>query len=397
MPNEQISDVDEFDALVKGEAAIVPASSALARPGAERVLVRKTEHLEAWARDDTYPGISEKPVSEDQAKALCDPVTDDEVDIKPDGFGAVYLGHHGYRRRLNKAFRPGGWALRRLTPYTFDKDRQIAYAEFALYGEGRYLGSATGEQRIPENNNEMSHGDIIEGLKSNALMRCCKDLGVAMECWDLKWTNDFRRRLCVKVWVKPNAQGQAKMRWRRLDADPFFGETGLVNDSPNREAYEAKRKSAVEKVKDDQFAGVSEELRASIEKGFEIMGLTPGQRTAKINEFLGNVEPSHRDVAAQKMYDWLKQEYAKKKADASAAKAAPDNGKAARPSASAKSDAPRSEAPSGGLGASDPNAADSDHSSPAAPTAPKPSASSSAGPVGGQKNGALSTPKQDLF
>src|SRR3990172_13139379 len=109
---------DEFDALVSqakdsSSTALVPT---LVAPGPLGVTRREfDDHLEAWARNETYVGISARPVTEEQAHALCEPLTDDEVDIKPDSFGAVYLSHSGYRRRLNKAFRPGGWALRRLS------------------------------------------------------------------------------------------------------------------------------------------------------------------------------------------------------------------------------------------------------------------------------------------
>src|SRR5690349_18957228 len=64
-------------------------------------------------RDETYAGISTRPVDEEQAKILTRGVDDADVDIRPDGM--VYMGAHRVRQRLNEAFRPGGWSVRRLT------------------------------------------------------------------------------------------------------------------------------------------------------------------------------------------------------------------------------------------------------------------------------------------
>ena len=41
-----------------------------------------------------------------------------------------------------------------------------------------------------------------EGCKSNALMRCCKDLGIASELWDPVFLRDFIARNVREVWVE---------------------------------------------------------------------------------------------------------------------------------------------------------------------------------------------------
>ncbi len=295
-------------------------------------------------------------------------MTDDEVDIKPDSFGAVYLSHSGYRRRLNEAFRPGGWALRRLTPYTFDNEQHIAYAEFALYAEGRFVGMATGEMRLAQNNEDMSTGDIIEGLKSNALMRCCKDLGMAMECWDLKWTQSFRQRLCVRVWVKKGRNADAKPQWRRLDAPPFFGETGIVDDSPNKDKY---RKGGVEEkpsVAMQVFEKVSEGSRTAVEKAFELLGLSPGVRMAKLNEcFTQQTDP---EESVNALLLWCKQEYAKRKGTTYTGPKPDGNGKPAPQAATTHQPAPASG--SEGAGASDVRPAPAEVVGSRVPTDPPP-------------------------
>ena len=92
----------------------------------------------------------------------------------------------------------------------------------------------------------MDWSDILETVKSNALMRLCKDLGIASECWDKRFTTDFKAQYCVKVWVESKNRPQ----WRRLDSEPFYKETGLVQDSPNQEQYNWPGKS--EKQKPEQ-------------------------------------------------------------------------------------------------------------------------------------------------
>jgi hypothetical protein len=180
--------------------------------------------------DHVYQGISMQPVTPEQAAALLREVQPEEVEIRPDG--AVYLSHAKYRERLNEAFRPGGWGMRQLTPYRYSGDGSVLYADFALYAEGRYLGLAKGEQRVDDRSG-MTYGDLCEGVKSNALMRCCKDLGMALQCWNRSWTDRVRAETCVKVYVR----GKNKPLWRRL-TDPYLPqEERITDDSPNRDHY----------------------------------------------------------------------------------------------------------------------------------------------------------------
>jgi hypothetical protein len=41
-----------------------------------------------------------------------------------------------------------------------------------------------------------------EGCKSNALMRCCKDLGIASELWDPRFIREFNSKFTKEVWVE---------------------------------------------------------------------------------------------------------------------------------------------------------------------------------------------------
>jgi len=41
-----------------------------------------------------------------------------------------------------------------------------------------------------------------EACKSNALMRCCKDLGVASELWDPRFIREFKKEYGVEVYAE---------------------------------------------------------------------------------------------------------------------------------------------------------------------------------------------------
>ena len=41
-----------------------------------------------------------------------------------------------------------------------------------------------------------------EACKSNALMRCCKDLGIASELWDPRFIREFKKEHCVEVFAE---------------------------------------------------------------------------------------------------------------------------------------------------------------------------------------------------
>jgi len=157
---------------------------------------------------DPYHGISQRRVTGVQEHILTEKVKDEELDILPTG--DVYLSQVGYRRRLNKAFGPGGWAL---VPRSGIKILgNLMAREYALFAEGRFISEAIGEQEYFENNPRMSHATAAESVKSNALVRCCKDLGIASDCWDRKFNEDFKVRNC-EVIDNPSTYSKTKRIW----------------------------------------------------------------------------------------------------------------------------------------------------------------------------------------
>ncbi|KAF1814853.1 mitochondrial genome maintenance MGM101 [Eremomyces bilateralis CBS 781.70] len=146
-----------------------------------------------WSR--SFSGMSTVPFSKESADVLLRPIPPEDIEIKPDGI--VYLPEIKYRRILNRAFGPGGWGLAPrgetiVTPKSVNR-------EYGLVVQGRLVSIARGEQQYfdPE-----GIPTATEGCKSNALMRCCKDLGIASELWDPVFIRGFMSKYSKEVWVE---------------------------------------------------------------------------------------------------------------------------------------------------------------------------------------------------
>lgn len=177
------------DAVRPDTGELVPA------PATERVAV-----------SERFKGASLLVVTPEQGDILMTPCDPNELDVLPTG--EVYLSQIGYRRRLLTAFRPGGWAL-----VPLDKPAMIGATliqPWALYIGGMFVSSAYGEAEYYKNNPRSTYATAAESLKSNALMRCCKDLGIASECWDRRFTDKFRAEYCTKTGKD----------WKRKDVAP---------------------------------------------------------------------------------------------------------------------------------------------------------------------------------
>ncbi|KAL4818773.1 mitochondrial genome maintenance MGM101-domain-containing protein [Aspergillus spinulosporus] len=163
-----------------------------------------------WTR--SFHGLSAEPFPKEVADILLAETDPDEVEIKPDGI--LYLPEIKYRRILNKAFGPGGWGLvprseSIVTPKTVTR-------EYALVCNGRLVSVARGEQDY------FSPDGIptaTEGCRSNALVRCCKDLGIASELWDPRWIRKYKAQYTREVWVEHVVSKKKSKIWIRKD-DP---------------------------------------------------------------------------------------------------------------------------------------------------------------------------------
>ncbi|KAJ3496658.1 hypothetical protein NMY22_g19783 [Coprinellus aureogranulatus] len=143
-----------------------------------------------WSR--SYHGLSTQAFSPEVSEILMAPIVPEDVEIKPDGL--LYLPEIKYRRILNKAFGPGGWGLAPRSETSVGP--KIVSREYALVCQGRLVAIARGEQEYFD---PSGIATATEGCKSNALMRCCKDLGIASELWDPRFIREFKAKECVEV------------------------------------------------------------------------------------------------------------------------------------------------------------------------------------------------------
>lgn len=136
-----------------------------------------------------------------------------EIEVKPDGI--LYMPEIRYRRRLNQAFGPGGWGMapRGESHIT---DKQVS-REWGLICLGRLVSVTRGESDYFDKNGiNKAH----ESAKSNALMRCCKDLGIAAELWDPTFIRKYKAAHVVGVFAQNKAG--IKKRLFRKKTDPKF-------------------------------------------------------------------------------------------------------------------------------------------------------------------------------
>jgi hypothetical protein len=189
-----------------------------------------TEHDKTVPMVERYRGISMERASSEQTMVLTAPIPDSDIEVKPDGM--LYLPEIKYRRRLIQAFGPGGWAL--MPTSKFDMRDNTVMRQYALYVGGRFISEAVGEQDYIASNPNMTYATSAEGCKSNALMRCCKDLGIASELWDPGFIEKWKAQFAVKVWN----QKTSKWNWRRKDREPFFWEKKEGKQEPTNNPQE---------------------------------------------------------------------------------------------------------------------------------------------------------------
>ncbi|WRT70249.1 uncharacterized protein IL334_007244 [Kwoniella shivajii] len=162
----------------------------------------------------SFAGLSERPFPKEVADELLKELKPQDVEIKPDGL--LYLPEIKYRRTLNAAFGPGGWGL--APRGETNVGPRIVSREWGLVCLGRLVSIARGEQEYFDPSGIPT---ATEACKSNALMRCCKDLGIASELWDPTFIRNFKVQHCKEVFVEHATKRTKKKLWRKKDAPKF--------------------------------------------------------------------------------------------------------------------------------------------------------------------------------
>ena len=83
----------------------------------------------------------------------------------------------------------------------------------------RFVAQARGEMQYFSEDTIATAG---EGCKSNALMRCCKDLGIASELWDPRYIREFKKKHAREIWVEHVVNKKKRQIWVRKDEEPAY-------------------------------------------------------------------------------------------------------------------------------------------------------------------------------
>lgn len=133
-------------------------------------------------------------ITEEQKKILSAPVDEKKIQIRPDGL--VYLSWIEYQSRLDEAF-GSAWSLVPQGMPKYDRNTNLILWGFYLIIKGKFVDFAIGQNEYIETNRSMTYGDAIEGAKSNALMRCCKRLGIGLELWDKEFVEMWKSKYAI--------------------------------------------------------------------------------------------------------------------------------------------------------------------------------------------------------
>lgn len=214
------------------------------------------------AQADPYYGAADLDITDAQRAILSRPFPPDALEILPTG--EVYLPQVDYRKRLNEALGIGRWALRPLdAPKVIGKTVTRWYA---LYVNGKYASDTFGESDYHENNARSSWATALESAKSNALMRCCKDIGINLECWDRDVTDTWKAKYATKT-----SDG-----WKKRSTPATQNTTTVAG--PTAEAKESKRAEAPSQTS-DPGSGNSDDTKYVKGKTAELMSEINGHAT----------------------------------------------------------------------------------------------------------------------
>jgi len=105
----------------------------------------------------------------------------------------IYIEHAALRQRLNEAVGIGQWSIIPRSRWSEDYktakgyDASRVYVEAMLLVRGCFVSEAVGDMSYYKHNDSQNYGDAVEGAKTAALRRCCKELGVGLQAWSKNW------------------------------------------------------------------------------------------------------------------------------------------------------------------------------------------------------------------
>lgn len=184
---------------------------------------------------DIYVQASTLELTADEQKNLMAPFDDDEYEIRPDGF--IYIPQALIKKRLNDVVGIGQWAIIKIKDHAREVKQDLfkVFFDGALMIRGKFASRSVGEASYSIKNSNQSEASALEAAKSDTIVRCCKDLGIASEVHQPAFCRKWQKKYAVKVYVKKKSldgRDITEVAWRRKDVDPFFNETGPVLTAP---------------------------------------------------------------------------------------------------------------------------------------------------------------------
>jgi hypothetical protein len=121
----------------------------------------------------------------------------------------LYIEHAYLRDRLTQVLGLGQWAIiprnrwgedftyEKFDKYTKQTTTESAtriYVEAMLVVRGAFVGEAVGAMEYYPKNQSQNYGDAVEGAKTAAFRRCCKELSIGLQAWKKDWCEGWWQR-----------------------------------------------------------------------------------------------------------------------------------------------------------------------------------------------------------
>ena len=184
-------------------------------------------------------GLSELKLTVDERAIVRRPIDRNrEVAIRPDGI--IYVPGNVVRTRLQEAFGPGEWALRQERDPWYDPETDECAYDGSLWIHGKFAARAIGGCKWRPKNAAMAKSDAIEGAKTDCLHRCCKDLGICTEVWDMEWRAEwlaeFAEPYTGSVWDWKSKSNKNKVLYRKkgtaLTGEALANAVSIIGEFP---------------------------------------------------------------------------------------------------------------------------------------------------------------------
>ena len=152
------------------------------------IIQQQVDILDWSLRDDWRP-------TAEQAKILQQEIDPDWVEVKYPNI--PYLPGAWYRKVFDEAFGIGAWSLIEAGQPHKAAD---GYYQGFVFKVGRVpIKKVAGWMATPGGNSVLSPGVALEGMRTNAIMRTAKDLGVARNLWLPAWCRRWLAANCDVV------------------------------------------------------------------------------------------------------------------------------------------------------------------------------------------------------